>query len=97
LTYAAHPAVYTSNSIVHAAAPALTYSSVHAPALAYSSVHAPALTYSAVHAPALTYSAVHAPAVTYAAAPTVVAAGQPLREATLTKVVNTPGKKGFTC
>jgi len=96
INYAA-PTVYSS-SVVHtpaltyAAAPAITYAAapaVHTYAAA-PAVHtyaaAPALTYAA--APAVTYAA--APAVTYAAAPAVVAAN-PLREATLTKVVNTPG------
>lgn len=63
---------------------------VHAP-LTYSShvVSAP-VTYAAAH-PTWTYAA-HAPVVTYAAAPvTTVVAAPAYRQATLTKVVNTPG------
>jgi len=73
----------TPSSWAYSTSPLLT-SHVVSPSVTYAA--APALTYAA--APAVTYSA--APAVTYAAAPTVVAAN-PLREATLTKVVNTPG------
>lgn len=91
VTYAASPYVHSTvlgaNVFGHST---VTYASpaVHAlaasPAITYSA--APAVTYAA--APALTYAA--APAVTYAAAPAVVAT-QAVRQATLTKVVNTPG------
>lgn len=84
-------------------APALTYAAtpyLGSSVFGYSTVGANTLTYAAhpavgysthvVSAPAaVTYAA--APAVTYAAAPAVTyAAAQPLRAATLTKVVNTP-------
>jgi len=75
LTYAS-PAIHTL-----AASPAISYSAVqHLSA-------GPAITYSA--APAIQHLAA-APALTYAAAPSVIST-QALRQATLTKVVNTPG------
>jgi len=96
VTYAAaaHPLAYG------AAYPALTYGAVHHPAgFGYStaSVHpgfaysagVPAIGYAAAGIPALGYSAAAVPAIGYSAA--AVVPTHAVREATLTKIVNTPG------
>jgi len=81
---AAPVATYSTYSAVHH--PALTYSGLHHPVAYTAGYAAPALAYSAGYAaPTVAYSAgLHHP-LTYSVAP--VAA---VREATLTKVVNTP-------
>lgn len=86
---AGHSAVYGTPAVYSnvVAAPAVSYSNVVAsPAVTYSNVVASHPVVAATHP--VTYAAAHP--LTYSAAHTVVAAPA-VREATLTKVVNTPG------